>query len=172
MVPSAPPISASNTLSVIICRTMRNRPAPKAVRSAISFCRPAARTNSRLATFAQAISNTNPTAPKRMKSVGRVFPISCSRSETRRRLHPRFESGYCSSSLAAITSSVGLRLRQRHSRLQLADRSHEVRFAYFHSVSNLEVDRNPQLSCCGEIKALRHDADDGEASAVKNDWSC
>ena len=36
-VPSAPPASESRTLSVIICRTMRHCPAPKAVRTAISF---------------------------------------------------------------------------------------------------------------------------------------
>ena len=38
------------------CRTMRQRPAPSATRTAISFCRAAARASNRLATFAQAIS--------------------------------------------------------------------------------------------------------------------
>ena len=37
----------------------------------------------------------------------------------------------------------GLRLRQRHSLFQLTDRPQKMGFAYFHSFSDLEVDRNP-----------------------------
>ena len=37
--PSPPPSAASNTLSVSNCRTMRQRLAPIAMRTAISFCR-------------------------------------------------------------------------------------------------------------------------------------
>ena len=58
-----PPISARSTASVINCRTIRPRPAPIAVRIAISRDRPAARVSSRLATLAQAMSSTNVTAP-------------------------------------------------------------------------------------------------------------
>jgi hypothetical protein len=58
--PSAPPMSASTTLSASICRTRRQRPAPSAMRTAISRWRAVARASSRLATFAQAMSSTKP----------------------------------------------------------------------------------------------------------------
>ena len=61
--PQAPPIADSSTLSVSSCTMMRPRPAPMAERMAISRRRPVARTSSRLATLAQAISRTRPTAP-------------------------------------------------------------------------------------------------------------
>ena len=61
--PQAPPIAESSTLSVSSCAMMRPRPAPIAERIAISRRRPVARTSSRLATLAQAISSTRPTAP-------------------------------------------------------------------------------------------------------------
>ena len=58
-----PPATASSTLSVSSCRTMRPRLAPRAARTAISRWRASARESSRFATFAQAISSTNATAP-------------------------------------------------------------------------------------------------------------
>ena len=62
--PSAPPIAASTRLSVSSWRTIRSRPAPTAVRSAISRLRPSARTSCRLATLAHAISRTRPNRPE------------------------------------------------------------------------------------------------------------
>ena len=67
--PSTPPASESSTLSVSSCRMMRPRPAPIAARTAISRLRPVARTSSRFATFAHAMSSTRPTAPSRIHSV-------------------------------------------------------------------------------------------------------
>ncbi len=96
--PNAPPRIESIKLSVIICRTIRHRLAPSAVRKAISFCLAAARTSKRFATFAHAMSNTNPTAPKRMKTIVLLSPTNCSRNETRPRLHPLLVSGNCCSS--------------------------------------------------------------------------
>jgi hypothetical protein len=61
--PQAPPMADSSTLSVSSWTMMRPRPAPMAERMAISRRRPVARTSSRLATLAQAISRTRPTAP-------------------------------------------------------------------------------------------------------------
>ena len=52
---------------------MRPRPAPIAARIAISRRRPVARTSSRLATFAHAMSSTKLTAPSRTSSVGRTL---------------------------------------------------------------------------------------------------
>ena len=63
--PRAPPTSESSTLSVRSWATMRSRRAPIATRSASSRCRPAARPSSRLATLAQQIRSTSPTAPAR-----------------------------------------------------------------------------------------------------------
>ena len=61
--PSALPTTASSTLSVSSCRIRRRRPAPSAERIAISPRRDEARTSSRLATFAHAISRTKATVP-------------------------------------------------------------------------------------------------------------
>ena len=66
--PSAPLIKPSSKLSVSSCRKMRLRFAPSAARIAISFCRAVARASNRLATFTQAINNTKPTTPSRIKS--------------------------------------------------------------------------------------------------------
>ena len=71
--PMAPPITESATLSVSSWRMIRPRPAPMAARSATSRLRAVARTSSRLATLAQAISRTNATAALRMSSVGRAL---------------------------------------------------------------------------------------------------
>ena len=61
--PSRPPVPASTSPSVSICATSRRRPAPSAVRMAISFCRAAVRASSRFERFAHTISITMPTAP-------------------------------------------------------------------------------------------------------------
>jgi len=103
-IPSTPPLIASSRLSVIICLTIRVRLAPSAVRNAISLWRDAALTNSKLATFAQAINSTKPTAASRMKSVGLVLPTSCSFKLTRRRFQPVLVSGYCSAIWFATAS--------------------------------------------------------------------
>ena len=52
-------MSASSTLSISSCRTMRQRVAPIDTRTAISRERCAERASRRLATLAQAISSTN-----------------------------------------------------------------------------------------------------------------
>ncbi len=74
--PSTPPASASSRLSVSSWRTSRSRLAPSAVRTAISFERAAARASNRLATLAQAMSSTNPTAPSSTSSAGRTSPTA------------------------------------------------------------------------------------------------
>ena len=79
-IPAAPPASATKVLSVSNCRTSRQRPAPKAVRTAISCCRPAARASNRFATLAQAMSSTNATAPAKIKSDARIFATRSSLS--------------------------------------------------------------------------------------------
>ena len=49
------------------CRAKRQRPAPNAIRTAISRCRAAPRASSRFATFAHAINSTRPTMPSRIR---------------------------------------------------------------------------------------------------------
>ena len=57
--PRAPPMPANTRLSVIKWRTRRSRPAPIAVRTAISRRRSIARASRRFARLAQAISSTH-----------------------------------------------------------------------------------------------------------------
>lgn len=70
--PRAAPSRASSVLSISHWRAIRNRPAPMASRTAISRCRADARASSRLATFAQAINSTNPTAPNIVPAAARA----------------------------------------------------------------------------------------------------
>src|SRR5262249_777542 len=71
--PRAPPVTANSRLSVSSCLTMRSLPAPSAVRTAISLRREVARASNRLATLAQAISKTKPTANSIASSAVRMF---------------------------------------------------------------------------------------------------
>ncbi len=84
--PARPPASASRTLSLTSHRVRSRRLAPSATRIAASCARPAARTRSRLATFAQATSSTSPTAPINTSSGDLVLPTVRSRTGTSRRL--------------------------------------------------------------------------------------
>ena len=61
--PKAVPTAARTNASVRNCLTTAPRDAPSAVRMPTSFVRCAARSSSRLATFAQAMSSTKNTAP-------------------------------------------------------------------------------------------------------------
>ena len=78
--PRTPAASASTTLSASNCRTICRRVAPSATRMAISRDRVLARATIRFATFAHAMSSTNPTAPIRTTSVVRTGATSCSRN--------------------------------------------------------------------------------------------
>ena len=106
-----PPASARTTLSTSICRTRRRRLAPSAVLIAISFSRTDARTSSRLATFAHAMSTTTPTAASRVSSAGRMsLPTICSCSGVTSADSSALESGYCLASRSEIVfiSTAGL----------------------------------------------------------------
>ena len=75
--PNPPPASANTTLSVKSWRNIRPRDAPSETRSAISLERATDRESNRLATLAQAISSTKPTAHNSNISLRRT---SCTRS--------------------------------------------------------------------------------------------
>ena len=101
--PSTPPSAASNVLSTSNCRAMRIPPAPSAARIAISRPRPAARISIRLATLAQAISRTTPTAPSNTSSGVRTSPTTCSRRSTTVIPHLVLKSGRSHWSWLAMT---------------------------------------------------------------------
>ena len=93
-IPSVPPKIASTRLSVSDCRTIRQRLAPSAARTAISRSRLEARERSRFDTFAQVIRSTKPTAPSKTARVGRIALERSSRTGTKFTPHPVSKSGY------------------------------------------------------------------------------
>ncbi len=103
--PSAPPMEASNMLSLRSCRIMRDRPAPSAARRAISLPRPAERASCRLATLAHAISNTQPTAQSNTHIALYGVPRMTSRTEVKVTLQPLLNVGYCCSNRRAMMFS-------------------------------------------------------------------
>ena len=75
--PAAPPHNDISTVSVKqLLQSPASRVAPIAERIAISFRRANVRASTRLATFAHAISSTNPTAPSIISNAGRTCPPS------------------------------------------------------------------------------------------------
>ncbi len=76
--PSVAPPTASTMLSVSSCRVRTQLDAPSALRTATSRARPDARASSRFATFAQAMSSTNPTAPRNVYRIAGARPTMTS----------------------------------------------------------------------------------------------
>ena len=74
--PRTAPLHDSTIPSVSICAMSRPRPAPSAVRMAISFCRALVRASSRFDRFAHTISMTTPTAPARIHRARRIRPLT------------------------------------------------------------------------------------------------
>ena len=103
--PVAPPAIASARLSVIIWRTIRPRPAPRAERTATSRVRPDARTSSRLATFAHANSSSVIVDPRRICNGTRASPARRSWSGMMVARTARFVSGASCFSLALTASN-------------------------------------------------------------------
>lgn len=73
-IPNKPPATDISILSVNSCRSTLPRDAPMARRSAISRDREVARAIYKFATFAQAISSKNPTAPNSSVKLLRISP--------------------------------------------------------------------------------------------------
>ncbi len=115
--PAIPAATASTTLSVRSWRTRRARPAPTAARTTISRPRAEARASSRLATLAQAMSRTKPTAPSRTKSVCRVSPTMASCRGVRRtplsRVAARVLGGEPSGDASHLRAGLGQRDARR-----------------------------------------------------------
>ena len=103
--PRTPPRTANRTASASTCRTRRHRVAPRAARTATSRCRVAARARKRLATLAQAMRSTNPTAPHRSRSAGLIEPTASVVIPTTVTPRPVFWSGYSTASARATVLS-------------------------------------------------------------------
>src|SRR5207247_2614874 len=86
--PSTPPQRESKRLSVSIWRNRRQRVAPSALRTAISFWRAAARERSSVATFAQAIKSTKATAAVRTRSSVWTDPTTLQLAGSKRQWNP------------------------------------------------------------------------------------
>ena len=110
--PSTVPTTDSTRLSASKLRRMRHLDAPSAARTAASRERAVARASIRLATFTQAMSRTNATAPSSINIHDFTGPTieSCSDiTETRR---SRNQFGYCCVS-RAVTASMSARAAAR-----------------------------------------------------------
>ena len=80
---------------------MRPRLAPSAARTASSCCRPSARTSSRFATFAHAISSTMPIVPISTHSADPTSPITSAFSSR------KFGSSLASSNIFRLKPANG-----------------------------------------------------------------
>ena len=160
--PIAPPITDSATLSVSSCRMIRPRPAPMAARSATSRLRAVARTSSRFATLAQAISRTNATAALRISSVGRAFLTNtcCIRSTLKPLFVPQRLSGTSRGIRRADSFSRACACSSVTPGLSRAGGLEEVTLI---DGVGIELKRDPEiglLSELGEIELRADDADD------------
>ena len=164
--PSAPPATASTRLSASICITSRRRPAPSAVRIATSFSRTDARTSSRFATFAHAISTTTPTAASSVRSAGRIAPTTCSCSATTSADSLALESGYCSASRSAMRLHLRVALRGDRRPASPGDHAEEMGAAARHWRDSSAIGRQYSAVARRKIEIRRHDADDRHGHAA------
>ena len=168
-----PPASETRMLSVSSCLSRRSRVAPRAVRTAISFERAAARASSRLATLAQAMRSTNPTAPRSTSSAGRTSPVAGD-AEARHQQAPVFGVGVgiFALELLADRPHLALRLLDRHPRLHPGREVEElVGPVLVGQLVGGEDHRRPDLR--GPVEEVaepaRHDAYDLVALAVERE---
>ncbi len=91
--PATPPTVARTRLSTRTCRASRPLDAPSAARTATSPVRVWARTRSRLATLAQTMSRTSPTAPRRIQRPAFTSATDSSARGTRLKPFPKLVSG-------------------------------------------------------------------------------
>ena len=157
----APPANATTRLSVSICWTTRERVAPTARRTDSSFWRLAARASSSVATFAQAISITKPTAPSSTSSAGRTSPTNASRSGRRFGTVIRVLGRVRLRQARADEPQILARLFRRDAVAQPADDVEEVRGAQ-RAVVIVERQRHDDVRARGPPEMRRQHADDLE----------
>ena len=148
--PTPPPAAPSSRLSVISCRISRPRAAPSAARIASSRMRPDARASRRLATFAQAMSRTTPTAPSRMRSAWRTSPTIFSCSGWMAMPRPPLLSGKRRDWSSVIAARSARASSGRDAGLQAADRLEVMHVPVFQQVTgNVDWRKRYALSARG-----------------------
>ena len=119
--PNTPPIAPSTALSVRNCRASLQRPAPSAMRMAVSRVRPAARASIRFARFAHAISSTSATAASSSnRSAAHVFRQHIREQQPRWWPKPSAQS-HLSPIRCSIAFSSALACCHRYPRLQMTE---------------------------------------------------
>ena len=152
---------------------MRQRPAPRAVRSASSRRRRSARASSRFATLAQAISSRKPVAATSRASAGRTGATTSSTNDTANGRNC-IAGEYRPARVERLAECEELRgcLRGGHAGRELRGRVVAMIAALVRI--DFEHERRPELGGLGEVlaevgrqlEAFRHDADDLVAGAV------
>ena len=158
--PSTPPVPVTTRLSVSSCRSTRSRPAPSAMRTAISRRRTIARASRRLVRFAHAINSTHTAAPNSATSSVRL----CCDTPSRRRITLTPVCSFSSDTAVAAGRPAWT------SRSAPRRRRHHVATGQFPADScgcdrrsrRNEAHRRPELGAtAGEVEVARHDANDG-----------
>ena len=163
----APP-SDSSTLSVNNWRTTRPRSAPSAARMANSRLRAVARASSKLATLAQAMISTNPTAPTSSSSVGRMYPTMSSFIRTSFAPCPALLFGYWCESALQMRCDLRLRRFDGRPRLQAANHPESrVRLARVQIDGIPLLDGNVDPGVPAEAKIGGQHADHGATRGVQ-----
>ena len=165
----APARTPTTRLSVNNCCTNLLLEAPSAPRTAISRSRPLVRARVRLATFAQAISRINPTAPNSSRSLGRTAPTSACSSGSPSYQKPRIRHSPGKQRQQDIVQSAQFRLslRRSDSSFQTAESSQIKRLPRFNRIAALERDGDDKLRVgIGKAYACRHDSKNGAPDTV------
>ena len=165
--PPRPLIAASMTLSISSCLITRQRDAPSDMRTEISRARLVARDSSRLATFAQAISSTNATAPINDRNTVRIGPpFWLSLKVWTRAWMSLLVSGLSDSSFLEMLIELALRLLARHAGREMAERLQLPGVAFLRFEIRDLRERHPQIGVERELEAFRHHADDRRRDVV------
>ena len=127
--PTTRPSPPRTRLSASSCRTMRLRVAPSELRRAISCRRAVARASSRLATFAQAMSITTPTAANSTTNGRRASPATYSRRDVTCMRKPSAVARQVGGQSSGEALQVRLRLLDAHRLPEARDDGQLVRAA-------------------------------------------
>ena len=163
--PRSPPPAAVIRLSVTSCRTMRNRPAPRAARTAISLRRAALRASMSVARLAHATRSSAPVAAKSRSSGVRALPTMSWWSGRHDRAPPGVRVRMGLLECAGQSLDVSPRRLELDARLQPGDDRKRPVAALRHR-ERFEDERNPHVSG-RELEAGRDDADYGVGLAVE-----
>ena len=171
--PNTAPQQESATLSVSICRSSRERPAPNAARIAISFCRVPNLANCRFERFAHTINITTPTAQASTNRAG----LTGSAHVLRQRDQPRSDTvpfRMLALQLFPQRRELSLRALHRRAGLQPSDDLHRVSLRFCLSVSGQGIKIStgvPGAKTLAEIKGCRQHAHHGHRAGCSTSAS-